>query len=220
MSSQVENIFLFVPNLIGYARIVLAFVSFYYMPFDHVRASFCYLLSGLLDAFDGYAARYLNQSTKFGAILDQITDRCALMVLLTVLCGFYPRYALWFQLSMVIDIASHWIHIWASMMQGKTSHKFVDPSESPILKMYYTSRPVLFVFCAANEIFYCGLYLLHFTYGPSVPVLKIGLFKLLTLVSGPVSVAKTLISLVQLSSACINVGIIDSKDREEAQKTK
>lgn len=161
-----ENIFLFVPNLIGYARIVLGLVSFYYMPFDYVKASICYLLSGFLDAFDGHAARALNQSTKFGAILDQITDRCATMILLTVLCGFYPQHAIWFQLSMIIDIASHWIHTWASLMQGKTSHKFMDPSANPILKLYYTSRTVLFGFCAANELFYAGLYLLHFTEGP------------------------------------------------------
>lgn len=161
-----ENIFLFIPNLIGYSRIILAIVSFYYMPTDYVAASISYLLSGFLDAFDGYAARALNQSTKFGAILDQITDRCALLALLTVLSHFYPKYMFYFQLSMIVDISSHWIHIWVSMMKGKASHKFMDPSANFILKWYYTSKPVLFTFCAANEIFYAGLYLLHFTEGP------------------------------------------------------
>lgn len=161
-----ENIFLFVPNLIGYARIILGLISFYFMPTDHVVASITYILSGLLDAFDGYAARALNQSTKFGAILDQITDRCALLALLTVLCHFYPKYMFYFQLSMIIDISSHWMHIWVSMMKGKASHKFMDPSANVILKSYYTSRPVLFTFCAANEIFYAGLYLMHFSEGP------------------------------------------------------
>lgn len=87
-----ENIFLFVPNLIGeccprlrprgegegawpgslmfsacprpsqgYARIVFAIVSFYFMPCCPLTASSFYLLSGLLDAFDGHAARALNQ---------------------------------------------------------------------------------------------------------------------------------------------------------------
>ena len=45
----------------GYSRIVLALASFYYMPTDYVKASFCYLLSGFLDALDGHAARLLNQ---------------------------------------------------------------------------------------------------------------------------------------------------------------
>ena len=78
------NIFLFVPNLIGmleyytcppsrynapllsllmlgYTRVILAIVSLYYMPFDPLIAGVLYLLSGLLDAFDGYASRALDQ---------------------------------------------------------------------------------------------------------------------------------------------------------------
>lgn len=45
----------------GYARIVLALLSFYLMPCCPWPSVFCYLLSGLLDAFDGHAARALNQ---------------------------------------------------------------------------------------------------------------------------------------------------------------
>ena len=47
--------------ILGYARIVLAIVSFYYMPRDYVIATWCYVISGLLDALDGHAARLLNQ---------------------------------------------------------------------------------------------------------------------------------------------------------------
>lgn len=208
-----ENIFLFVPNIIGYGRIILAIISFYYMPFDHVKASLCYLLSGLLDAFDGYAARWLNQATKFGAILDQLTDRCATMCLLVTLSYFYPAYMLFFQLSMTIDIASHWIHLQTSLMQGKTNHKFIDSSENYIMKIYYTSRPVLFFMCAGNELFYCMLYLLHFTEGPIV--LGIGLFHLITILCAPVALAKTLISLLQMIIACMNLGIIDKNERNK-----
>jgi CDP-diacylglycerol--inositol 3-phosphatidyltransferase len=214
---RTENIFLFVPNLIGYARVILAFVSFYFMPHDHVKASLCYLLSGLLDAFDGHAARALNQATKFGAILDQLTDRCATMCLLVVLSGFYPRYMFWFQVSMAVDIASHWIHVWASTMQGKTSHKYVDPSENPIMRIYYTSRTVLFIMCAGNELFYAALYLLHFTEGPLVPVLKMGFFRLLVKISAPIALVKTLISVLQLVVACINVGRVDVQERAAAR---
>lgn len=46
----------------GYARIVLAILSFYFMPTDYIMAAIMYLLSGLLDAFDGHAARYFGQS--------------------------------------------------------------------------------------------------------------------------------------------------------------
>ena len=60
------------------------------MPTNYVMAAWCYilsgkhykkkliqleLLSGLLDAVDGHAARLLGQSSKFGAMLDMLTDR-------------------------------------------------------------------------------------------------------------------------------------------------
>lgn len=79
-----ENIFLFVPNLIGYARIILALVSFYTMQDRPITTLVLYFLSTFLDAFDGYAARRFNQSTRFGAMLDQLTDRCGTMCLLFV----------------------------------------------------------------------------------------------------------------------------------------
>ena len=112
-----ENIFMFVPNLIGYARIFLALLSFWFMPTNHVVAGWCYILSGLLDAFDGHAARAFNQSTKFGAMLDMLTDRCATMCLLATLGTFYPRWLFFFQLSMTIDMSCHWIHLHTSTLQ-------------------------------------------------------------------------------------------------------
>ena len=51
-----------------------------------------YEYSGLLDAFDGMAARALNQCTKFGAMLDQLTDRAATSMLLMALSVLYPKY--------------------------------------------------------------------------------------------------------------------------------
>jgi CDP-diacylglycerol--inositol 3-phosphatidyltransferase len=161
-----ENIFLFVPNLIGYGRIALAIVAMWFMPTNHVIAAWCYILSGLLDAFDGHAARALNQSTKFGAMLDMLTDRCATMTLLATLCTFYPGWTFFFQISMVIDVSCHWIHLHTTLLQGRTSHKFMDAGSNPIMHLYYTSRPVLFVMCAGNEAFYASLYLLYFTTGP------------------------------------------------------
>lgn len=52
--------------LVGYARIVLAILSFYFMPTDYIVATIMYLLSLLLDEFDGNAARYLNQCASPG----------------------------------------------------------------------------------------------------------------------------------------------------------
>ncbi|PSN38759.1 CDP-diacylglycerol--inositol 3-phosphatidyltransferase [Blattella germanica] len=207
-----ENIFLFVPNIIGYGRIILAIIAFYYMPTNYVVACWCYIISGLLDAFDGHAARYFNQSTKFGAMLDQLTDRCGTMGLLVTLSYFYPQYMFLFQLSMTIDISCHWIHLHTTLLQGKTSHKFIDLSENPIMRIYYTSRTVLFFMCAGNEAFYASLYLLHFTEGPVVA--GVGLFRIICYLCAPVAVVKSLIALLQGYIASKNLGAVDVRERQ------
>ncbi|VUZ48451.1 unnamed protein product [Hymenolepis diminuta] len=135
-----ENIFLFVPNIIGYARILLLIAACWYMPLDPIRAIVAYFLSALLDAVDGHAARLLNQSTKFGAMLDMLSDRCTTMCLLFVLGTFYPRYLLLFQLSAAIDIASHWLHVHVSIQSGSSSHKTIDLDGNSLLRIYYTNR--------------------------------------------------------------------------------
>ena len=47
-----------------YFRAIFLFASCYYMTTDYIRASLFYMLSGFLDALDGYFARILNQGTK------------------------------------------------------------------------------------------------------------------------------------------------------------
>ena len=44
-------------------------------------------------------------------MLDMLTDRCATMCLLVNLAVLYPSYIFLFQLSMSLDIASHWLHL-------------------------------------------------------------------------------------------------------------
>ncbi len=40
--------------------------------------SITYVISCLLDAVDGPVARYRGEESKFGAVLDMVTDRCVL----------------------------------------------------------------------------------------------------------------------------------------------
>ena len=49
--------------------------------------------------------------SKLGAMLDMRIDRCATMCLMAALCHFYPKYMLFFQFSMALDISSHWFHV-------------------------------------------------------------------------------------------------------------
>jgi CDP-diacylglycerol--inositol 3-phosphatidyltransferase len=160
-----ENIFLFWPNLIGYFRIVLAIASLYYMPLHPRTCSLLYSFSCLLDALDGYAARYFNQSTRFGAVLDMVTDRCTTSCLLVFLSSAFPRWAIVFQGLISLDFASHYLHMYATLAMGGSaeSHKNVDKSRSWLLNLYYTNKTVLFVTCALNELFFIALYLLSFS---------------------------------------------------------
>ncbi|KAI1495599.1 CDP-diacylglycerol-inositol 3-phosphatidyltransferase-like protein PIS [Biscogniauxia marginata] len=164
-ASPSENIFLFWPNIIGYSRIVLAIASLYYMPLHPRTCSLLYSISCLLDALDGYAARYFNQSTRFGAVLDMVTDRCTTSCLLVFLSSAFPRWAIVFQGLITLDFASHYMHMYATLAMGgsEESHKNVDKSRSWLLNLYYTNKTVLFVCCALNEVFFIALYLLSFS---------------------------------------------------------
>ena len=137
-----ENIFLFWPNIIGYSRIILALASLYYMPLHPRTCSLLYSISCLLDALDGVAARYYEQSTQFGAVLDMVTDRCTTACLLVFLSSAWPRWALLFQGLISLDLASHYMHMYATLtMAGKgMSHKKVDENRSKLLHLYYTNK--------------------------------------------------------------------------------
>ncbi|OAL36494.1 hypothetical protein AYO20_04110 [Fonsecaea nubica] len=158
-----ENIFLFIPNIIGYARIILALASLYYMPLHPRTCSGLYSFSCILDAADGLAARRYNQSTTFGAVLDMVTDRCTTSCLLVFLASAFPRWSIIFQGLISLDLASHYVHMYATLTMGGQSHKKVDSSRSWILHLYYTNKVVLFMFCALNELFFIALYLLSFS---------------------------------------------------------
>ncbi|QRW14465.1 CDP-alcohol phosphatidyltransferase [Ceratobasidium sp. AG-Ba] len=179
-----ENVYLFVPNLIGYTRVILAGISLHYMGTHPGTCTLLYGVSCLLDAVDGQAARALNQTSKFGAVLDMVTDRCTTSCLLCYLASRYTSYATLFQMLITLDFSSHYMHMYSSLVTGSKSHKAVTSEVSRILWYYYNNSVLkssasagssvanihqltLFIFCACNELFFVALYLLSFgTYAP------------------------------------------------------
>jgi CDP-diacylglycerol--inositol 3-phosphatidyltransferase len=154
----INPIFLYIPNQIGYARIVLGLLSLLFMPTNATTTMFLYGISCLLDAADGYAARHYNQSSQFGAVLDMVTDRSTTACLLVHLATMYPKYAFLFQVLVALDLSSHYMHMVSSHKSGKESHKAVDEDTPYLMKLYYTDRIVLFLVCAGNEAFFMVLY--------------------------------------------------------------
>jgi CDP-diacylglycerol--inositol 3-phosphatidyltransferase len=108
-------VFLFIPNIIGYFRIALLLSATYYSRTNPVATILSYGISQLLDLFDGMAARYFDQSTTFGSVLDMVCDRLADAIMLAILANLYPDYAFFFYFDIMLDIGSHWYQMYATL---------------------------------------------------------------------------------------------------------
>jgi len=224
-----ENVFLFVPNLIGYTRVIMAAAALHFMSFHPKYCTVLYCISCLLDAVDGHAARALGQTSKFGAVLDMVTDRCTTACLLCYLASGYPQYALAFQGLIALDFSSHYMHMYSSLVTGSRSHKTVTSEVSWILWSYYNNATTLFLFCAGNELFYVALYLMKWDHTPIGAYLPKDLainsylasWTLAQLLAAPTSlicVAKNIINVVQLWKASKILVGVDLAERAKLRK--
>jgi CDP-diacylglycerol--inositol 3-phosphatidyltransferase len=218
-SLTTTRVFLYIPNLIGYSRIFFALASFYYMQWHPKYCTLLYGLSCILDALDGAAARKFNQSSRFGAVLDMVTDRCTTSSLICYLCVAYPQWAVLFQLLVSLDLSSHYMHMYAMLTTGSSSHKKVG-KRSKVLNLYYTSSTVLFIFCAFNELFFVGLYLCSFPLKspPNLGYLygyPLSYGTIITLVSFPVWLGKQIINAIQLYRAAVMLAESDVSDKSK-----
>ncbi|PPQ63084.1 hypothetical protein CVT24_005939 [Panaeolus cyanescens] len=217
--SYSENVFLFVPNLIGYTRVIMAGLSLYYMSYHPIYCTLLYGVSCLLDAVDGQAARALGQTSKFGAVLDMVTDRCTTSCLLCYLSSAYPPYAVWFQALIALDFSSHYMHMYSSLVTGSTSHKLVTSDVSRILWLYYNDSRTLFFVCAGNELFFVCLYLMRWTTTPISPALLGHLTypQLMAYLTAPIFLLKNIINVVQLWKASKILVGVDLAERAAAR---
>jgi hypothetical protein len=58
-----QKVFLYVPNLVGYMRIISLVVGFAGYQYSYIIFMAGYIFSYILDQVDGMAARYFNQCT-------------------------------------------------------------------------------------------------------------------------------------------------------------
>ncbi|KAI8378583.1 CDP-alcohol phosphatidyltransferase-domain-containing protein [Blakeslea trispora] len=208
------SVFLYIPNLIGYTRIILASLSLYYMPWHPKVCVTLYCISCLLDAVDGNAARYFNQCSKFGAVLDMVTDRCTTTCLLCFLSLQYPQWTILFQLLISLDFSSHYMHMYSSMISGSSSHKKISEEQSWYLRIYYTNNIVLFIMCAGNELFFVALYVLKF-------IGSLNMFWYIALsVTGIICFGKQFINIVQIVNASRTLANIDQEDKAKESSGK
>lgn len=80
-----------IPIALTYIRIVLipAIVVFFYIPagWAHWVAAIIFALGAITDWLDGYLARTLKQTTKFGAFLDPVADKLMVTTALVIIVG-------------------------------------------------------------------------------------------------------------------------------------
>lgn len=113
-----KHVLLFVPNLIGYFRVMLSLVALCIMsefPQFWLPSICFYVVSFISDLFDGWAARKFQQTSEFGGLLDMITDRCSTAGLLHVLSFEYsskiPFARTLFLFLIILDMSSHWCQV-------------------------------------------------------------------------------------------------------------
>ena len=76
-----------IPNILTISRLVLTFPLIIFLELEKNKYVFALIvIGGITDYFDGFFARKLNLKTKFGTIIDPLTDKIFLLIPLLWLC--------------------------------------------------------------------------------------------------------------------------------------
>lgn len=96
-----------IPNLLTLLRIFLipVFIASFFTEHEHryLISAFIFWFAAGTDILDGYLARVLNQSTKFGAFLDPVADKVMVGAALVMLSQDYQ--SVWVTVPAVIMIS-------------------------------------------------------------------------------------------------------------------
>lgn len=82
-----------IPNILSFIRLILIpfFVIAYYLPYDWsaFAAALIFFIAGITDWFDGFLARKLNQTTRFGAFIDPVADKVMVATAMVLVVEHY-----------------------------------------------------------------------------------------------------------------------------------
>uniref|UniRef100_A0A0E0JUW8 CDP-diacylglycerol--inositol 3-phosphatidyltransferase n=1 Tax=Oryza punctata TaxID=4537 RepID=A0A0E0JUW8_ORYPU len=132
-SKKTPSVYLYIPNIIGYFRIIINFIAFAVCYSNRVLFAILYFFSFFCDGLDGWFARKFNQASTFGAVLDMT----------------------WLSF---LDVA--WVGYYKPLVSNvQTSHKDVKDTGNWLLKLYYGHRPFMAFCCVASEVLYIILFL-------------------------------------------------------------
>ena len=209
-----DNVFLFIPNIIGYVRIILYAIGFVAHTAGYWQwCLICYLTAFLLDELDGFAARKLNQQSQFGAALDMVTDRAATAGLCLLLAQLFPSYLLFFILLIALDISSHYYLLQATSMQADQNHKNTERwSKNRLLNLYYGNKRFMDTLIVGNEFFYILLYLNYYLRMSEPFAHALQLCQLLLWLTVPIYLLKQVTNIVQLQASAVCIAVADTQE--------
>lgn len=196
MKRRALPVYLHVPNLIDYLRVLLLFGGLWVALSHPILGCTCFIGNLLLDALDGHLARLLHQTSAFGAILDYTIDRISFASYAILLAAVYPQYMALFCMVVNFDLASHFFHLTVTYAQNKKSHKEVASRDPWILHLYY-KKMVLGLACLTHDLFFIFLFLYHF-----FPSLGLGILLGITAIG---VIFKTIVHVIQIARATTNL---------------
>ena len=205
------NIFLWIPNILDYLRVVFAVFGFLVGRSYPILFLLAYFISFSLDLFDGMAARHFDQCSRLGATLDMVIDRVSTAGLLMLISQLIPDYSVIFILLMMLDVGSHWLQTHSALigrnLQTNINHKSLK-EDFFIVRLYYTNKYCLFIVCLFAELFllliyWKGFYAIHFE---SI------LMNLLLFVSFIIYSFKQYVSVIQMISAAKRIVVVDLEE--------
>ncbi len=211
----------YVPNVIGYIRIIFYLASFLAHWGGNWQLFLLFYLFGfILDEFDGRAARAFNQSSNFGAALDMVCDRCATAGICLILAQLYPAYSVVFIVAIALDVSSHYYLIYATGMLGKASHKdSASWSENSLLRLYYGNKLFMDLLILGNELFYMVLYFAYYGANVTVSVADrtFALAQVALYLCLPIYLLKQATNVLQLQSAARQIANLDAEMEKKAE---
>ena len=86
-----------IPNILTITRLFLTFPLIIFLEINKTNIVFALIiLGGITDYFDGYFSKKFNLKTKFGAIIDPLTDKIFVLIPLLWVCnmGIIPFWSL------------------------------------------------------------------------------------------------------------------------------
>ena len=188
-------IWLYIPNLLGYLRIILLFIIAYNAFTHPIVTASLYFSFAMIDTIDGTIATWLQQRSKLGGMVDLVVDRVGIAVLSVVLAMLFP--SLWgiFLVVIVLDMASHYCHMFVAMYRGSSTHKSAKIKPGSLLAKYYDQkkRGLMLYCCFSHDMFLAMFYWYYFY--PKTIVIAFGVIFL------PGFLLKTWIHIAQIINA-------------------